>query len=283
MIINKNSNYVINNIRNSKLNININQRKKNIKCHTHVIIRKNKKYYTNIFVYNNKINFKYHLTELKDRVKIAGFSSILSLILCLFYSKEIIKIIQIIGLKKNVSFLQISPGDFFFTSIDIGLYFGVLCAIPSILYQITSYVIPGLTIREKNFFVLITISSIVLFLLGTIFSFNILSPYALNFFLNYSENSVEATISIKQYFEFFIELFFITGIAFQLPIFQLIFVKSKIISLDSMKRQWRVVFLAILIISSIITPTTDPLTLLLISFPLFFLYIFGILLVKYIK
>mmetsp|Transcript_9199 Transcript_9199/g.18008 ORF Transcript_9199/g.18008 Transcript_9199/m.18008 type:complete len:184 (+) Transcript_9199:158-709(+) len=172
---------------------------------------------------------------------------------------------------------------FFFTSIDIGLYFGILCAIPSILYQITSYVIPGLTVREKNFFVLITVSSISLFLLGTIFSFNVLSPYALKFFLDYSENSVEATISIKQYFEFFVELIFVSGIAFQLPIFQLIFVKSKILSLESMKSQWRVVFLLILIISSIITPTTDPLTLLLISFPLFFLYIFGILLVKYIN
>lgn len=83
-------------------------------------IRKDKKYNNNnIFIYNNKINFKYHLTELKDRVNITGISFISSLVLCLFYSKEIIKIIQLIGLKKNVSFLQLSPGDFFFTSIDV--------------------------------------------------------------------------------------------------------------------------------------------------------------------
>merc|ERR1712023_1401 len=236
-----------------------------------------------IFVYSNKINFKYHLKELRDRVSISGLTFISSTLICFFYSKEIIKIIQLIGLKKNISFLQLAPGDFFFTSVDVGLCFGILCSVPSILYQIASYLIPGLTIREKNFFVLITISSIILFMMGIIFSCDILSPYALNFFLEYSENSVEATISIKQYFEFFIELFFITGLAFQLPIFQLIFAKSKIISLENMKSQWRIVFLAILVISSIITPTTDPLTLLLISFPLFFLYIFGILLVSYFE
>lgn len=113
------------------------------------------------------------MTELKDRLNIVGLSFIFSLVFCFFYSKEIIKIIQLIGLKKNLSFLQISPGDFFFTSIDvflfifkIGLYFGILCSVPSVLYQTTSYIIPGLTIREKNFFILTTLSSIILFLLG---------------------------------------------------------------------------------------------------------------------
>nr|BAS01660.1 thylakoid protein translocator TATC [Lotharella vacuolata] len=272
----KNLKLVVNSIKNVK---NVNE----IKKRKYIMVKKSRKCFQRVFIYNNKINLKYHLSELKDRVNIVGLSFIASLILCFLFSKDIIKIIQLIGFKKNVSFLQISPGDFFFTSIDIGLYFGILCALPSVLYQVTSYIIPGLTVREKNFFILITLFSMILFLLGTVFSFNILSPYALSFFLDYSENSVESTISIKQYFEFFIELFFISGIAFQLPIFQLVFVKSKLFSLESMKHQWRTVFLMILIISSIITPTTDPLTLLLIGFPLFFLYIFGIILASYIK
>lgn len=122
MIINKTSKQVINSLKNSKITSKVVNEKKIKKPINHLSIKKDMKSRHNIFVYSNKTNFKYHLTELKDRVNICGISFFLSLVSCLFYSKEIIKIIQLIGLKKNVSFLQISPGDFFFTSIDVFLY-----------------------------------------------------------------------------------------------------------------------------------------------------------------
>lgn len=94
-------------------------------------------------------------------------------------------------------------------------YCGLLIGSPIILYEIIAFVLPGLTKDERRFLGPIVLGSSVLFYAGIAFSYIVLSPAALTFFVNYAEGAVESIWSIDQYFEFILILMFSTGLSFQ--------------------------------------------------------------------
>lgn len=101
------------------------------------------------------------------------------------------------------------------TCVQVSGYCGLLLGSPVILYEIIAFVLPGLTKAERMFLGPIVLGSSVLFYAGIIFSYSILTPAALNFFVNYAEGAVESLWSIDQYFEFVLVLMFSTGLSFQ--------------------------------------------------------------------
>lgn len=94
-------------------------------------------------------------------------------------------------------------------------YCGLLLGSPVILYEIIAFVLPGLTRDERKFLGPIVLGSSVLFYAGISFSYFVLVPAALNFFVTYAEGVVESLWSIDQYFEFVLVLLFSTGLSFQ--------------------------------------------------------------------
>jgi sec-independent protein translocase protein TatC len=116
---------------------------------------------------------------------------------------------------QGVKFLQLSPGEFFFTTLKVSGYVGLLVATPTVIYEIVAYVVPGLTLKERKILGPIIFGSSILFYLGLLFSYEILTPAALTFFVSYAEGAVESFWSIDQYFEFVLVLMLSTGLAFQ--------------------------------------------------------------------
>ena len=94
-------------------------------------------------------------------------------------------------------------------------YSGLLLGSPVILYEIIAFVVPGLTRSERRFLGPIVFGSSILFYTGLVFSYGVLAPAALNFFVTYAEGAVESLWSIDQYFEFILVLMFSTGLSFQ--------------------------------------------------------------------
>lgn len=99
--------------------------------------------------------------------------------------------------------------------VQVSGYCGLLLGSPVILYEIIAFVLPGLTRAERRFLGPIVLGSSVLFYAGIVFSYLILTPAALNFFVSYAEGAVESLWSIDQYFEFVLVLMFSTGLSFQ--------------------------------------------------------------------
>jgi sec-independent protein translocase protein TatC len=99
--------------------------------------------------------------------------------------------------------------------VQVSGYCGLLLGSPIILYEIIAFIIPGLTKAERRFLGPIVLGSSVLFYAGITFSYLVLVPAALNFFVNYAEGAVESLWSIDQYFEFVLVLMFSTGLSFQ--------------------------------------------------------------------
>ena len=105
-----------------------------------------------------------------------------------------------------------------FVVLQVSGYCGLLLGSPIILYEIIAFVLPGLTKSERRFLGPIVLGSSVLFYAGIIFSYLVLTPAALNFFVSYAEGAVESLWSIDQYFEFVLVLMFSTGLSFQVNI-----------------------------------------------------------------
>jgi sec-independent protein translocase protein TatC len=219
-----------------------------------------------------------HLEELRLRIFYALIAVVLSVIGSFIAVKPIVQLLEVPA--KGVKFLQLAPGEYFFVSLKVAGYSGLVLASPFVLYQIIQFVLPGLTRRERRLIGPVVLGSSVLFVAGLVFAYLLLIPAALNFFINYGADVVEQLWSIDRYFEFVLLLLFSTGLAFQIPIIQVLLGWLGIVSSGKMLSGWRYVFLGAVVLGAILTPSTDPLTQSLLAGAVLGLYFGGIGLVK---
>ncbi|MDB9419758.1 twin-arginine translocase subunit TatC [Microcystis aeruginosa] len=219
-----------------------------------------------------------HLEELRRRIFYSLIAVAVGAVGCFIFVKPLVQVLEVPA--QGVKFLQLAPGEFFFVSLKVAGYSGLLVASPVILLQIILFVLPGLTRRERRLIVPVVLGSSVLFFAGLFFAYIALIPAALNFFVNYGAEVVEQAWSIERYFEFVLLLLFSTGIAFQIPVIQLILSFLGIISSQTMLSGWRFVVLGAVILGAILTPSTDPLTQSLLAGAVLGLYFGGIGVVK---
>lgn len=223
-----------------------------------------------------------HLEELRERIFVSVLAVGAAILGCFVYSKDLIMILEAPVRTQGVRFLQLAPGEFFFTTIKVSGYCGLLLGSPVILYEIIAFVLPGLTRSERKFLAPIVLGSSILFYTGIVFSYIVLTPAALNFFVNYAEGVVESLWSIDQYFEFILVLMFSTGLSFQVPVIQLLLGQVGLVTGDQMLSVWRYVVVGAVVAAAIVTPSTDPLTQMLLAGPLLGLYFGGAWTVKLI-
>ncbi|AFZ55479.1 twin-arginine translocase subunit TatC [Cyanobacterium aponinum AL20118] len=227
-----------------------------------------------------EMSFFDHLEELRQRIFVSLIAVLLSAIACFAFVKTIVAWLEVPA--QGVKFLQLAPGEFFFVSIQVAGYTGIILAAPVILYQIVQFVLPGLTRKERRFLAPVVFGSSILFFAGLAFAYYVLIPAALKFFIGYGGDVVEQLWSIDKYFKFILLLMFSTGLAFQIPVIQLLLGMLGIVSSQQMLSGWRIVILASLILGAVITPSTDPLTQSLLGGAVLMLYFGGIGMVKLI-
>ena len=157
---------------------------------------------------------------------------------------------------EGIKFIQLSPGEYFLSTVKIAVYGGLLFSIPFLLSQIIFYILPGLTKAEKGIILPILVTSLVLFGAGLLFAYYVLIPAALNFFIGYSSTVIEPLWSFDQYFDFILFLFYSTGFSFQVPIVQIVLGLAGMVTGKQMLLSWKYVVLASTIISAILTPST---------------------------
>jgi len=230
--------------------------------------------FTNNTIITLELPFSEHIEELRQRI--FSLFGIILLLTCVAFLevKVLVKILEYPV--NNVKFFQLSPGEYFISTIKISFYTGLLFASPFVISQIILFLLPGLTKKETKIILPLLLSSLILFGLGLAFSYYTLVPAALNFFLNYSEEVLEPFWSFDQYFEFILVLFYSTGLAFQIPIIQILIGLLNIVSAQQMLGAWRYIILVSTILGAILTPSTDPLTQLLLSMAILLLYLSGI-------
>tara|TARA_Y100001968_G_scaffold309723_1_gene329853 strand:- start:16651 stop:17385 length:735 start_codon:yes stop_codon:yes gene_type:complete len=220
------------------------------------------------------MSFLDHLEELRQRVLLSLIAILIASGISLIFVKNIVRILETPA--KSIHFLQISPGEFLFSSIKVAGYSGLTFALPFILFQGLKFVLPGLTKKEKRLIAPAVALSAILFFLGIGFAFWVLIPAALNFLVNFGAEIVEPLWSIERYLDFVFLLMLSSGIAFQIPVLQLILGTLGLIQSKKMLSSWRWVVISASISSAVITPSTDPITMILLATAITSLFLIGV-------
>nr|QCI04969.1 Sec-independent protein translocase component TatC [Callithamnion tetricum] len=222
-----------------------------------------------------------HLEELRSRILIALIFFIITTAVCFIYIDQISCILQ--QPAKGIKFIQLAPGEYLFASIKVTIYTSILITSPFTIYQIVRFILPGLTKQESLYIIPILGSSIALFYIGLLFSYKILAPAALHFLIKYGSNIVEPIWSFEEYISFILILLFSTGIIFQVPILQIVLGIFNIISSTRMLAYSKYMIFISTIVSAVITPSTDPITQIILALALILLYLSGIMILKIIN
>ena len=228
-----------------------------------------------------ELPFSEHVEELRQRIFHIFWIILLLTCAAFFEVKFLVKILELPV--SDVKFFQLSPGEYFISTVKISFYTGLLFGSPFAIGQLILFLLPGLTKKETKIVLPLLLSSLCLFGLGLVFSYYVLIPAALNFFLNYSNEVIEPLWSFDQYFEFILILFYSTGLAFQIPIIQILVGLLNLVSAKQMLASWRYIILISTIIGAVLTPSTDPLTQLLLSAAILLLYLSGVGILLLIK
>lgn len=224
-------------------------------------------------VVDDEMALSEHIEEFSQRLVFCLIFLLFATLICFADVKEIVRIFQAPAI--GVKFLQFAPGEYFFASVKIAVFCGILVSSPIILYQLLLYLIPGLTKTERDIVLPVSLGSGILFLIGLIFSYFFLVPAALRFFISYGSEVVEPFWSFDQYFDFIAVLLFATGLAFQIPAVQVVLGLLGIVTGEKMLSAWKYVIVICTVVAAVITPSTDPITQILLSTALLSLYLGG--------
>lgn len=170
-----------------------------------------------------------------------------------------------------------SPMEAFTAQVKVAIFLGIFIAFPFILYQTWAFIGPGLTMKERKVSFSYLGSGIILFIIGILFGYFILIPYGLKFLLSFSTEYLQPIMNISRILSFIFWCLLGSGFLFQLPLIVFFLIKLGIVSIETMTRHRPEAIIIILVLCAIITPSSDFLTLLLISIPLILLFELSIL------
>ncbi len=215
-----------------------------------------------------------HLEELRQRLLKSLIAIVIAAGISLVLVRPLVRLLE--APAGSIRFLQLAPGEFLFVSVKVAGYTGLIVALPYILFQGLAFVLPGLTKRERNLIAPAVAGSAILFLAGLFFAWWALIPAALKFLVSYGADVVEPIWSIERYLDFVLVLMLSTGLAFQLPVLQMLLGILGLLKWNQMLAAWRSVVMGSALAAAVLTPSTDPVTMLLLASAITGLFLVGV-------
>ena len=219
-----------------------------------------------------------HLVELRDRI-LKSVSAVLVLFLALFYWANDIYIFVagplLAALPEGSSMIAIDPTSPFFAPFKRAFYVSFLLAAPYILYQMWSFIAPGLYKNEKTVAIPLFISSVVLFYGGIAFARYILFGIVFRFFISVSPEGVQVAPDISSFLSFALTIFFAFGVAFEIPIAVFLCIWAGLAEPDSLAEKRPYVVVGCFVVAMMLTPP-DPFTQSMLALPMWALFEVGI-------
>ena len=186
----------------------------------------------------------------------------------------------IFGSSTEVQLINTELTRQFVVHMMTSLYVGIIVAAPYIIFELYRFISPGLYENERRYTTPLVIASYFMFMMGIIFCYFILFPITFRFLANYQvDTSIQNLISLESYIDTLVFLSLAMGIIFEIPILSWLLGRLGILHRQQMQQYRRHAIVIILIIAAIITPTSDAITLAIVSLPMYLLYEVSILLV----
>ncbi len=187
--------------------------------------------------------------------------------------------VNYLGRKSEEEFrlASFSPTDRIGAIFRIGIYGGVLLAMPVLIYEALAFIVPGLTRGERRVLLGGVLGSLFFLVGGMAFAYYIVLDRALNFLLDVASDNVENVIGINEYIGFVTRIILWVGIAYQLPMAMALAARVGLVTARQLLRFWRYAIVVVFVLAAIATPTPDPITQSVVAVPLLGLYFVGVL------
>lgn len=227
-----------------------------------------------------------HLAELRTRLIWCLLALTVGFAVCYGFADTIIAALQappvLLGPPVKVPLQIIAPAEAFMTSIKVGLIAGLFLVLPFMLYQIWKFVAPGLLEHERKYTVPFIIGASVLFYGGGVLFYGVL-PYLIKFLLSFAKGDIKAQLSVGYYVTFCMRLMIACGLVFQLPMVVIFLTQLGLLSSHVLKQYARHAVVLSFVVAAVLTPTTDPISLLFMVCPMLLLYSVSILAAKVVE
>jgi sec-independent protein translocase protein TatC len=172
----------------------------------------------------------------------------------------------------------------FFLRLKLGVFGGLVIAVPLIVMELWGFVAPGLTPAERKPVRMIAPFSVLLFVIGASLAFWVMRA-AVAWFMSYLGDFPNAILlqDPEDYIMFVAKMVLAFGLMFQLPIIMMGLGKVGIIRSAMLQKYWQYLVVGIFILAMIVTPSNDPFSMIVMAIPMVLLFVISIWLVKLVE
>ena len=206
---------------------------------------------------STEATFVSHLIELRNRL-LKGVGAVLAIfIIAAPFANNLYEILAaplMQALPAGNTMISTEPHGPFFVPFKFAFAVSVAVAMPVLLYQIWSFVAPGLYKKEKRLVIPLLVSSTLLFYLGILFAYFVVFPIIFLFFTASAPDGVAVMTDISSYLGFVLKLFFAFGIAFEVPVATVLMVRMGVTTPDSMAEKRPYIIVCAFVVGMLLTP-----------------------------
>ncbi len=222
------------------------------------------------------MGFFEHVDELRRRLVRVVFAVVIGMLASLAFTNVVIEYMKA-AYGERLAIL--GPADSVIIFFRVAFMLGVILAMPIITYHLFMFVAPGLTRKERRWVFMALPGTTLLFLIGLAVTWFILIPIYINFLKNFQADIFVIQWTADEYITFVTTVLLWHGVAFETPVIFYALGRMGVVTPRGMIKYWRQAIVGTAVISAIITPTVDPVTMSMIMGVLLSLYIFSILMV----
>lgn len=226
-----------------------------------------------------------HLTELRDRL-LRAMLAILVVFICLFpFANEIYAFVSLplrALLPEGATMIATEVASPFLTPFKLTLVAAIFLAVPYVLYQIWSFIAPGMYRHEKRLAIPLLASSVLLFYAGAAFAYYVVFPLIFGFFTSVGPEDIAIMTDINSYLNFVLKLFFAFGIAFEIPIAAVIMIWAGITTPEDLVKKRPYIIVGCFIFGMLLTPP-DIISQALLAIPMWILFEIGVFFGRFIQ
>jgi sec-independent protein translocase protein TatC len=226
-----------------------------------------------------------HLTELRDKL-LRALLAVLVIFIGLFsFANDIYTFISEplrALLPEGATMIATEVASPFLTPFKLTLVTAIFLAIPYILYQVWSFIAPGMYKHEKRLAIPLLVSSILLFYAGAAFAYFVVFPLIFAFFTSVGPEDITMMTDINRYLDFVLKLFFAFGLAFEIPIAALLMIWAGITTPDELAKKRPYIIVGCFIFGMLLTPP-DIISQALLAIPMWILFEIGVFFGRFIQ
>jgi sec-independent protein translocase protein TatC len=221
-----------------------------------------------------------HLAELRSRIIRSALAVAVGMVFVVIFYDQVLDFLlrpyRDLCADRGPSFCDaqlntFTPTEGLSTRLRVGMYGGIILALPVLLWQIWRFIVPALHRRERRLAIPFVLSSVVLFLVGGVLAYYT-TGRALDFLISWSGEDVDQIFSVSSYVSLIVLMIFAFGVGFLLPVLLVFLQLAGVVQPRSLVRVWRYATVGIFVLAAAITPSGDPITLMMLGVPMLALY-----------